>query len=159
MTWLSLMNIFIVRTQTKPNLMNTTIAKHLLCLLLIMLFIGSHAQEQLAMNSSHFPDNESKVKSDTLDNLKLARIKSSAVKKFKVIPSQSSFSIHVLAKNIEEGAYIFEIYNLSGERVYNEVSQLSRTHYKIINTSFLPEGSYYLIIKSRKISFKAKISI
>jgi len=139
--------------------MNTTIAKHLLCLMLIMLFIGSYSQEHLAMNISHSPDNESKVKSDTLDNLKLTRIKSSAVKKFKIIPNQPSCSIHVVAKNIEEGAYTFEIYNLSGERVHNEVSQLSRTHYKIIDTSLLPEGSYYLIIKSGKVNFKEKISL
>lgn len=139
--------------------MNTTITKHLLCLLLMMLYIGTTAQVNLAMNTGHFPDKESKTKSDTLQTLHVPKSHPSAVRQFKVSPNGTTAAIHVVAKNIEEGAYTFEIFTLSGERVHNEVSQLSRTHYKIIDTSTLPEGSYYLIIRSGKMTFKEKISM
>lgn len=139
--------------------MNTTIAKHLLCLLLMALYFGTNAQDKLAMNTVQFPKLDTEIKSDTIQHHKNDVVIPSAARSFKVSPNHTTNAIYVVARNIIEGTYILQIFNLDGERVYNEVSQLTRNHYKIIDTSTLPEGSYYLVIKSGKIKYKEKISI
>ncbi|MEE4177927.1 MAG: T9SS type A sorting domain-containing protein [Bacteroides sp.] len=139
--------------------MKTTIARHWLCLLLIMCYSAAFSQENLAMNDGPGNLNNAISLQDTLKGQQPELSKTPFPEKFNIYKNQTTCAIHVVAKDIEEGAYSIEITDLEGNRVFNEVVFLSRNHYKIIDTSNLPEEFYYLIIQSGAKRTKKKISI
>jgi hypothetical protein len=96
---------------------------------------------------------------DTLKVSHLDKHQANFNSKFSISKNMTTCAIHVVAKDIVEGAYTFEITDLEGNRVFNEVVVLTRNHYRIIDTSNLPEESYFLIIRSGTNRYKKKISI
>ncbi|MEA3479027.1 MAG: hypothetical protein U9R60_12655 [Bacteroidota bacterium] len=139
--------------------MKTTTAKYVLCLICVLLCFNLAAQEHLAMHTGDIYKKKSGAASDTLQKSQINKKAISFEKKFTVSPSRSTSAIYVVAKDVEEGTYTFEIFSLTGQRVYNEVSQLSRNHHKIIDTSFLPDEKYILIISFGKARYRKEISI
>ena len=139
--------------------MKTTITRHLLCLLMISCFTGLLGQEKLAMNGNSSSDATSFTRQDTLKDARLDKHQANFNSKFNIFKNKTTCAIHVVAKDVEEGAYTFEITDLEGNRVFNEVVVLSRNHYRIIDTSNLPEESYFVIIRSGAKRYKKKIII
>ena len=139
--------------------MKTTIARHWLCLFLILCYGAGFGQEKLAMNDVPGKINNVIPLNDTIKGQQPERGKIPFPEKFKIYKNNTTCAIHLVAKDIEEGSYSIEITDLEGKRVFNEVVFLSRNHYKIIDTSNLPEEFYYLIIQSEAQRIKKKISI
>jgi hypothetical protein len=139
--------------------MNTTIARHVLCLMMISCFTGLYGQEKLAMNAGSLSGDRSYSRKDTIKDTRLDKRQANFNSKFNIFKSNTTCAIHVVAKDIEEGAYTFEIIDMEGNRVFNEVVMLTRNHYRIIDTSNLPEETYFLIISSGSNRYKKKISI
>jgi hypothetical protein len=126
---------------------------------MISCFAGLYGQEKLAMNINSLAGANTPTKQDTLKDAHLDKNQADFNSKFSISKNRTTCAIHVVAKDIEEGAYTFEITDLEGNRVFNEVAVLTRNHYRIIDTSNLPEESYFLIIRSGTKRYKKKISI
>lgn len=59
-------------------------------------------------------------------------------------PNPSQHEIHIEMKEADSGKYSFQIFNIKGQRVFNEVKEYNSSVINAINIESLPSGNYFI---------------